>query len=105
MVFSTAAAASLIVTGTFNSLIGIASCLFIFVNGSGFFALLALRKREPEAPRPYRALGYPGTVFILPVACALFLLANVLEDPRTVLHTAGLVVLCYPAYRLMRRGG
>ncbi len=67
----------LILTGSGNALItytGFSITLFL---GIAVFALFVLRWREPNAERPFRALGYPVAPAIFTIACFV-ILANAL---------------------------
>ena len=67
----------LILTGSGNALItytGFSVTLFL---GIAVFALFVLRQREPNAERPFKALGYPIAPAIFTVACFV-ILANAL---------------------------
>jgi APA family basic amino acid/polyamine antiporter len=67
----------LILTGSGNALItytGFSVTLFL---GIAVFALFVLRQREPNAERPFKALGYPIAPAIFSVACFV-ILANAL---------------------------
>ena len=60
-----AVAAGLIATGTFQRLIAVTS-FFLAANYSlCCFALIVLRHREADLPRPYRAWGYPWSVWLV----------------------------------------
>lgn len=70
-------ASLLILTGSGNALItytGFSITLFL---GVAVFALFVLRRREPDAPRPFKALGYPVAPAIFTIACFV-ILANAL---------------------------
>lgn len=54
-----ALAAILIVSGTFEQLVELTSVAMFVLGGLTVAALFLLRWREPDAPRPYRATGYP----------------------------------------------
>jgi APA family basic amino acid/polyamine antiporter len=67
----------LILTGSGNALItytGFSVTLFL---GVAVFALFVLRQREPNAERPFKALGYPIAPAIFTIACFV-ILANAL---------------------------
>jgi len=67
----------LILTGSGNALItytGFSITLFL---GVAVFALFILRKREPNAERPFKALGYPIATAVFTIACFV-ILANAL---------------------------
>jgi basic amino acid/polyamine antiporter, APA family len=95
---SSAAAAALILSGTFEQSVALAAVLFLLIYISAYAALLVLRRREPDLPRPYRAFGFPFTTGVVLVGCLLVLIAMVLEDPRSGLAAALLLLACAPAY-------
>jgi APA family basic amino acid/polyamine antiporter len=65
-------------------------------------AVIVLRKRRPDAPRPYRAWGYPWAQ-VLFVACACFLFVNsLLAAPLQSGIGLLLILLGIPAYFLLR---
>jgi APA family basic amino acid/polyamine antiporter len=69
----------LILTGSGNALItytGFSITLFL---GIAVFALFVLRRREPNAERPFKALGYPIAPAIFTIACFV-ILANALYN-------------------------
>ena len=78
----------LILTGSGNALItytGFSITLFL---GIAVFALFVLRWREPNAPRPFKALGYPVAPAIFTLAC-FFILANALYTDLVTPLTTG----------------
>ncbi len=91
-------ALALIFSGSFETLIAVASFLFVAVYLSGFAALFALRVREPELVRPFRMWGYPWTNVGVFVASAAFLLSSVIADPKDAFFTLMLIAVCYPVY-------
>ncbi|MCA9649001.1 MAG: amino acid permease [Myxococcales bacterium] len=61
-------------------------------------AVFVLRRREPEAERPYRAWGYPLVPGLFLVA-AVFLLGNYLvQEPLTVLANVAVLLSGVPVY-------
>ena len=80
-------------SGTYGDLLNyatFASLLFYVVTIAGLFIL---RKREPEAERPYRAFGYP-LVPALYVVCALAFCVNLLVmEPTSTGLGLGIVAL------------
>src|SRR5215510_5677075 len=75
-----AVAVVLIATGTFQRLIAMTS-FFLAANYSlCCVALLVLRRREPDLPRPYRAWGYPWSVWLVMAGGAIFLLGILVGD-------------------------
>lgn len=91
---------ALVLSGSFDTLIAIAAILFVAVYISGFLALLRLRARHPELPRPFKVWGYPWTVFGVVAASAGFLIASVVGDLKHSFFTLVLIAISYPVYVL-----
>jgi amino acid transporter len=90
-VVTTAVAAVLIGSGTFQTLVAVAS-FFLAVNYCvSCLALITLRQREPSMERPFRAWGYPWSVGIVLFGAAAFLIGVLLGDTRTALIAIGLL--------------
>jgi APA family basic amino acid/polyamine antiporter len=71
---------------------------------ASFLSVLVLRRKEPDLPRPYRAIGYPWVTWFLVLGSLAFLVSNVLADRRNSVVSLALLIASYPVYRLMRRG-
>lgn len=103
LVFSSAAAVLVILSGSFEQIIALATVLFLVLYVSAFLAVFVLRHREPTLFRPYKAFGYPFTTAIVLVGSVIFLVAAIVEDPRSALIAAGFMAGCVPAYAWMAR--
>ena len=99
---SSAAAIALILSGTFEQIIALATVLFLLNYISAYAALFVLRRREPDLPRPYRAFGFPFTSAIVLVGSVLALIAAAAEDPRSALVAGLLLAACAPIYAVNR---
>ncbi|MGD0505337.1 MAG: APC family permease [Steroidobacteraceae bacterium] len=91
---SSAAAIALILTGTFEQIVALAAVIFLLTYIAVYAAVFVLRRREPDLPRPYRALGYPFTTGIVLSGCVLVLIAALVEDPRSGVIAAVLLGAC-----------
>lgn len=101
---ATAGAAMLfLLTGTFERVIAIAAFLFVAGYTLSFAALFALRRREPDAPRPWRARGHPWTTGLALVGSLAFLGGVVAADVRNGLIALGLVVASGPVWWVVKR--
>jgi len=94
---------ALIFSGTFETLIAIDSVVIGAIYVSGFASLLALRRRKPNLPRPYRTWWYPWSTVCALVVSLGFLLGAVIGDLRHSLFTVVLVALSYLASRVIVR--
>jgi basic amino acid/polyamine antiporter, APA family len=95
--------AALFLLGTFERVIAVCSFLFVATYAMSFASLFLLRRREPEAPRPWRAWGHPWTTLLILVASLAFLVGTVAADRVTGLVALALVVASWPVYRLTMR--
>lgn len=102
LLLTTAAMALLIVCGDFSILLAIASFLYVGLYASGIAALFALRWREPELERPFRAWGHPLSGMIVLGGSLAFLVGAVLDDRAHSLAALVLVGAALPAYGLSR---
>jgi APA family basic amino acid/polyamine antiporter len=64
--------------------------------------LFVLRRTQPEAPRPYKALGYPVLPGAYIVAASLICVALLRYKPQYTWPGLGIVLLGVPAYWLRR---
>jgi APA family basic amino acid/polyamine antiporter len=90
-------------TGTFQSVIAVAAFFFVADYALSFLAVFVLRRREPDAPRPYRAFGHPWTTGLVLAGSIAFLVSAIASDTRNSLWALGLLVVSYPAFILTRR--
>lgn len=93
----------LILSGTFEQIVALFAVLFLVYYVSAFLAVFVLRHREPDLPRPYRAYGYPFSTAVVLVCSVGFLVAAIIEDPRSGLIAAVFLAACVPAYSWMAR--
>jgi APA family basic amino acid/polyamine antiporter len=95
--------AVLALSGTFDQLTNLAvfsMWLFYAMAGASVFVL---RRKMPDAPRPYRTLGYP-VVPLLFVLTAVWLIVNtLLTSPLEAIAGLGLIALGWPVYLYYRR--
>ena len=93
MLITTAVAIALIATGTFVRLVAMTS-FFLAVNYCvSCLALVALRRREPDAARPFRAWGYPWSAAIVIAGALAFVIGALVGDTRNALTAVGLLAI------------
>ena len=92
-----------LLTGTFERLIAICAFLFVASYAMSFASVFVLRRRMPDAPRPHRTWGHPWTTGLVLLGSIVFLVATIVAEPRGGLLVAGLLLLSYPAYRIITR--
>ncbi len=90
----------LVLSGSFETIVAMASILFVAVYLSGFVSLFILRSRYRETLRPFKMWGYPWSNLAICIASAGFLIGAVVADPRHALFTAAVIALSYPVYAI-----
>lgn len=96
-------ASLLAVTGTYDTLtdaVIFASWLFY---GLTTGALFVLRRREPDAPRPYRTPGYPFVPILFLIVTAALIVNTFVATPRQALLGVALLLLALPFYAFWSR--
>jgi basic amino acid/polyamine antiporter, APA family len=96
-------AAGLIMSGSFEQIVAVATVLFLLMYVSAYGALIVLRWREPNTLRPYRAWGFPFTTAVVLLGCVLLWIAAIMEDRRTAVFAALLLLACIPVYAWLAR--
>lgn len=91
-----------VVSGTFNEVIAVLAFFFVANYTLSFVSLFVLRRTMPDAPRPYKAWGYPFTPAIALIGSVTFLAGAIAGDTKRSLWALGLLAVSYPAYRLLR---
>src|SRR5947208_280526 len=87
----------------FQRVIAMLSFFFVANYALSYTSVFALRKREPELRRPYRAWGYPWLTGVALVASVLFLIGSILTDQKNAPLALGMLVLSYPVFRVLQR--
>jgi APA family basic amino acid/polyamine antiporter len=93
----------LVLTGSLDALanyVGFAITLFL---GLAVAAVFVLRARDPDAPRPFRTLGYPVTPAIFTLASAGIVANAFYSDLRRTLIGSAIILAGIPLYLLLRR--
>src|SRR5207248_5008090 len=93
----------LAVSGTFEQLftyVVFASWIFAALAAASVFVL---RRRRPDAPRPFRVPGYPVTPALFIAAATAIVLNTVVARPVQALIGLGIVATGVPVYFALRR--
>lgn len=99
-------ASLLCLSGSYNDLLTystFASLLFYIVT---ITAIFALRKKEPDMERPYKAWGYPivPAIYILltTLVCVVLVYSDITHKTWNTVYGLGIVALGIPVYFLMK---
>jgi APA family basic amino acid/polyamine antiporter len=93
----------LVLTGSLDSIanyVGFAITLFA---GTAVAAVFVLRAKEPNAPRPYRAWGYPITPALFVIVSAAIVLNAFYTDPPVTFTGAAIILAGVPLYFYFKR--
>ncbi len=104
IIFQGAWASVLALSGTFDQITTysiFALWLFFGVTASSVFVL---RRKMPDAERPYRTLGYPVVPFIFILVAAWLVINTILTSPVESLAGLVLIALGLPVYFYFKRG-
>jgi APA family basic amino acid/polyamine antiporter len=92
-IVTTVVAIGLIATGTFQRLVAMVSFFLAANYAICCLALFALRRREPDTPRPFRAWGYPWSAAIVLAGALAFLVGAILGDTTNAMAAIGLAAI------------
>ena len=95
--------AFLVLSGRYTQLYTYVIFASVILYGMATAAVIVLRYKRPDLPRPYRTLGYPfvPVVFVLGISCLV--ISTLLKSPRESLMGLGLVSLGLPFYFFWKR--
>ncbi len=100
---SVGVAVAFIISGTFNTVLALCAFFFVASYTLSFLSVFALRRKEPDTPRPYRVPGFPFTTGLAVLGSLAFLVGSVVTDWGNSWKSLLLLALSYPAYRLIIR--
>ncbi len=86
----------LVLSGTFERLVGIAAFFITMINFSTFAALLILRWRFPSIPRPFKIRGFPVLPLFIFLGTFGFLVGTIIADIGN-----SLIAILFASFSLM----
>jgi APA family basic amino acid/polyamine antiporter len=92
-----------ILTGTFDTVLAVCAFFYVVCYLLSFLSVFALRRKEPDTPRPFRVPGFPVTTGVVVVGAAAFLIGAVMLDWGNSWKSMTLLALSWPMYRWTRR--
>jgi basic amino acid/polyamine antiporter, APA family len=99
---SAAVCLAMVITGTLEIVLAVTAFFFVAQYTLIFLSVFILRRREPQAPRPFRAIGHPWTTGLVLVLSLGFLVGAFLADTRNSIYSLLLLALSWPLYRALR---
>jgi amino acid transporter len=93
----------IILLGSFlNTIIYTAAAVYLFYLATSL-AVIVLRHKEPQVPRPYRVTGYPVTTLVFCAVCAFLIYSAIVYKPEIAVVSCVLILLGLPIYRFTTR--
>ena len=93
----------LILLGGFEFLLLFSVFLFVPLYLALIVGVLILRKREPDAERPYRAWGHPYSTIVCLIGWTIVTLFQAYAERETALYAVAMVAVSWPVYRYLAR--
>jgi basic amino acid/polyamine antiporter, APA family len=103
IVTSCAWAAVLAISGTFEQLLTYVVFVGWIFYALGAASVIVLRRKRPDAPRPFRVPGYPWTPILFVLAAIVIVGNTFFTQARIAITGIGIVLLGAPAYWLWNR--
>jgi APA family basic amino acid/polyamine antiporter len=93
----------LVLCGTLSQLVSYTGFAVVLFAAVAVSALFVLRRREPDAPRPFRAWGYPWAPGIFVLASGAMVVNEMIRNGATALVGVAVIAVGIPVYFIFRR--
>ncbi len=93
----------LILLGGFEFLLLLSVFLFVPLYLVLIAGILILRKREPDAERPFRAWGHPYSTIVCLIGWTIVTLFQAYAERETAIYAVAMVAVSWPVYRYLAR--
>lgn len=93
----------LVLCGSLSQLVSYTGFAVILFSAIAVLCVFVLRHREPDAPRPFRAWGYPWAPGIFVIAGAAMVVNEMIRNGATAIAGVAVIVAGIPVYYLFRR--
>lgn len=93
----------LVLSGRYDQLFTYVMFLGVIAYGVAVSSIFVLRRRHPDAPRPFRCPGYPWVPLAYCAICGVWALNTIWEKPTESLAGIGIMLIGAPAYLYWRK--
>jgi APA family basic amino acid/polyamine antiporter len=93
----------LVFSGSFDQLTDMLIFAAFIFYGAGAFGVFVLRRKMPDAHRPYKALGYPVLPAIFVLFCILLVSISLIERPQESFTGLFLIFSGLPFYYVWKK--
>ena len=91
-------AALLVLSGRYEQLFTYVIFASWILYGMTTAAVIVLRRKRPDLPRPYRTIGYPWVPAVFVLVASVLVLSTLIDSPRESLMGIALIILGLPFY-------
>jgi APA family basic amino acid/polyamine antiporter len=95
---SALATIALVLTGSFQTVLALSAFFYVVQYATTFTSLFVLRRTEPDAPRAYRAWGYPWIPGLVLIGALAFIVGNLVGDRQNSVRALIVIAASYPLY-------
>lgn len=92
----------LVLSGGLSALVAYTGFAIVLFSGLSVASLFILRYRHPDAPRPFRAWGYPWAPAVFVAASAVIVVYEVIRNPRPSATGLAVIAAGMPVFLWMR---
>jgi APA family basic amino acid/polyamine antiporter len=92
-----------VLSGTLSSLVNYTGFAVVLFSGIAVVALFVLRRREPHAERPFRAIGYPAAPAVFVLASLAMVGNEIWRNPGPSLGGLAIIAAGIPVYWFFAR--
>jgi APA family basic amino acid/polyamine antiporter len=93
----------LVLCGSLSQLVSYTGFAVILFSAVAVASLFVLRRRNPDAPRPFRAWGYPWAPAIFVLACGAMVVNEMIRNGATAVAGMAVILVGIPVYFGFRR--
>ena len=93
----------LVLSGGFEFLLTLTVFLVMVIYMALLYGVMVLRRRDPEASRPYRAWGHPTTTIFGFLGWAGLTVFTVISTPGSAISGAAMIAASLPIYLALKR--
>ncbi|MEO7652331.1 MAG: amino acid permease [Bryobacteraceae bacterium] len=95
--------AVLVLSGRYDQLFTYVIFASWILYGMTTAAVIVLRYKQPDLPRPYRTFGYPVVPIVFVISAACLVLSTLIDSPRESLLGLALIALGLPFYMYWKK--
>jgi APA family basic amino acid/polyamine antiporter len=92
----------LVLCGSLSQLVSYTGFAVVLFSAVAVASLFVLRRRDPDAPRPFRAWGYPWAPAIFVVSCGAMVINEMFRNGATAVAGVAVIVAGVPVYFIFR---